>query len=222
MCASRRPRSRPSNARPFAPPERVCESVSTCPPTRRNRRKIGRVECSDIDVGAARFKQCAAPLWPNSGDQLLQLGALDDARFDARRQFGQLSREMWRSPRDAEEAMLAKVFWRVREERPRRERELGDFVTAVAFQIESRRAAGRMIAALVLCFDDQRPPLACNLGAQARAGDPAADDDDVEVRHLIGRLRIRKPRRLVVTSCSTRRLPTCCSWRSPRSSSSRR
>ena len=36
---------------------------------------------------------------------------------------------------------------------------------------------------MILGFDDQRPALAGNLGAEARAGDPAADDNDVEIGH---------------------------------------
>ena len=41
-----------------------------------------------------------------------------------------------------------------------------------------------MIAAMLLGLDDQRPPLGRDLGAEARAGDPAADDDDIEFAHL--------------------------------------
>ncbi len=34
---------------------------------------------------------------------------------------------------------------------------------------------------MVLGFDDQRPPLVGDLGAETRSGDPAADDDDIEL-----------------------------------------
>src|SRR5436190_5997293 len=54
-----------------------------------------------------------------------------------------------------------------------------------------------MIAALVLGLDNERGATRRDLRAEAGAGDPAADDDDVEFAHLHRRLRIGKPRRLV-------------------------
>jgi len=55
-----------------------------------------------------------------------------------------------------------------------------------------------MIAALVLGLDDQRPPLRCNLGAETRSGDPAANNDHIKIRHFCRWLRIGKPHRLGV------------------------
>ena len=42
-----------------------------------------------------------------------------------------------------------------------------------------------MVAALRLGFDDQGAPLIGNFRSQARTGDPAADDHDIEV-HTAG------------------------------------
>jgi prepilin peptidase CpaA len=47
-------------------------------------------------------------------------------------------------------------------------------------------------------LDDQRPPPACDLRSKARAGDAAADDNDVEIAHFGRWLRIGKPHRLGV------------------------
>jgi hypothetical protein len=40
-----------------------------------------------------------------------------------------------------------------------------------------------MVAALLLALDDQRPPGAGDFRAEARPGDPAADDYDVKLTH---------------------------------------
>jgi hypothetical protein len=40
-----------------------------------------------------------------------------------------------------------------------------------------------MIAALVLGLDDEGTPQGCDLSSQARAGDSAADDNDVKSLH---------------------------------------
>src|SRR4051812_29611953 len=63
-------------------------------------------------------------------------------------------------------------------------------------QPEGGRAPGRVHCAMVLGLDDGDPRLARDSPAEARSGDPAADDDDVEVAHVRPRLRIRKARRL--------------------------
>jgi hypothetical protein len=39
-----------------------------------------------------------------------------------------------------------------------------------------------------------------NLGTETRSGDPAADDQDIEVNHLCRWLRFGKPRRLPLDS----------------------
>src|SRR3982751_5203923 len=63
-------------------------------------------------------------------------------------------------------------------------------------QPESGRAPSRVHRAMLLGLEDQGPALGRNLGPQACAGDPAADDHDIEFAHLFVRLRIRKARRL--------------------------
>src|SRR3954453_4657932 len=55
-----------------------------------------------------------------------------------------------------------------------------------------------MVAAMRLGLDDQGPSLSRDLGAKARSGDPAADDDHVKIGHFRRWLRIGKPRRLGV------------------------
>jgi hypothetical protein len=42
-----------------------------------------------------------------------------------------------------------------------------------------------MIAALVLGFDDQRPALRGDFRAKARSGDSPADNDHIELAHLL-------------------------------------
>src|SRR5206468_10598152 len=73
-----------------------------------------------------------------------------------------------------------------------------DVGAAVAFQVKSGRTAGRMIAAMVLGLKDQCPPLAGDLGSEARSSDPSADNDHIEIVHSVRRLRIGKPCRLGV------------------------
>src|SRR3954453_20394908 len=55
-----------------------------------------------------------------------------------------------------------------------------------------------MVAARRLGLDDQVPSLSRDLGAKARSGDPAADDDHIKIRHFRRWLRIGKPHRLGV------------------------
>ncbi len=106
---------------------------------------------------------------------------------------GRSSRAMWRSPR-------------VRRNRSFRQKiagccaQPGDFRTAIALEIESGRASGRVVAAMIFGFDDQRPPLRRDFGSKARAGDAAAHDDYVKIAHFRRWLRIGKPRRLGVAT----------------------
>ena len=51
---------------------------------------------------------------------------------------------------------------------------------------------------MLLGLDDQRSPLACDFGAEARSSNASADDDDFEFAHFRRWLRIGKLRRLVV------------------------
>jgi len=83
----------------------------------------------------------------------------------------------------AQEAVLGEIHGRLGEEGAGRQRQLRDFGASIAFEIESRRPSRRMVAAVILGLDDQRPALAGNLGAEARAGDSAADDNDIEIGH---------------------------------------
>src|SRR5206468_4079401 len=53
-----------------------------------------------------------------------------------------------------------------------------------------------MRRAMFFGLDDRGPALGRHVGTQARPGDPAADDHDIEFAHLLARLRIRKARRL--------------------------
>jgi len=57
-----------------------------------------------------------------------------------------------------------------------------------------------MVAALVLALEDQGAAPGRDLRPEACSGDPAADDHNVEITHSKRRLRIGKPRRLVVVS----------------------
>jgi prepilin peptidase CpaA len=55
-----------------------------------------------------------------------------------------------------------------------------------------------VIAALILGLENRGPAPARDLGPEARAGDAAADDENVKINHFPRRLRIGKPRRLGV------------------------
>ena len=69
-----------------------------------------------------------------------------------------------------QEAALGKVGWRRLEELARRRREPGHLRSAVAFEIESGRAARRMVTAMLLGLDDERAAKARNhLNARTRA-----------------------------------------------------
>src|SRR6266550_3233222 len=102
-------------------------------------------------------------------------------------------------PAAIKKSAFGKIRRRIFEERAGRGRQFRDARTTVAFQKERGRAAGCVIAAMLLGFDDERFADGRDFRAEARSGDPAADDDDVEkLAHCPGRLRIRKARRLVV------------------------
>ena len=176
--------------------------------------QIVRVEARRVDIRAARLKQGAPPLRPDARNEPLQFLAFDDSRFDPDRDLRQrVAGEVQVSPH-SQESVLGEIGRRSSEEIPRSQRQLRDLGPAIAFQVEGRRPAGRVIAALSFRLEDERPALAGDLRSEARSGDSAADDDDVKFGHSPGRLRIRKPRRLVTIACSMRHLPTCCSSRS--------
>src|SRR5438552_10359481 len=73
---------------------------------------------------------------------------------------------------------------------PGRERQRHNLGAAVMRQPEGRGASGSMIAALALGLDDQGAPLVRDRSREARAGNPAADDDDVKFVHFRRWLRI--------------------------------
>ena len=182
-------------------PNSASARVSILPPSLRNaagkQHGVKRRRCRRSRAQTSARRHCgripgtSAPAPP----------ARNAARFDARRNFAAARpRVNVQVSTRAEESVLRRRPSADRaRNRARRQRELRDFRTAIAFQIESGRSTGRMIAALVLCLDDQRPALAGNLRAEARTGDPAANDHDIEIDHSPRRLRIGKPRRLVVT-----------------------
>ncbi len=141
---------------------------------------------ADIDVGAAGLEQCAPPFRPDAGNESFELRPLDDARFDALRKLRQLIASQMEIAASAEEPVLGKCFGRIREKIARCAVELGDFGTPVAFEIEGRRPSGRVIAAVALGLDDERPALRGNFGAEARTGDPSANNDHVKLGHFAG------------------------------------
>jgi hypothetical protein len=49
-----------------------------------------------------------------------------------------------------------------------------------------------MEAAMAFGFDQQNAPAGRNLGAKARSGDPAADNQDVHVAHLLNVVTVLK------------------------------
>src|SRR5258708_12419114 len=84
------------------------------------------------------------------------------------------------------------------ERRTRGDRQRADWSTPIMCQPESGRAPGGMHGAMFLGFEDCDTGTTGDASAQARSGDPAADDDDVKISHFARWLRIGKPRRLVV------------------------
>jgi hypothetical protein len=67
------------------------------------------VKACNVNVGAARLKNGAAPLRSDSGNQLLELGTLDDSGLDRRRQLRQLIARNVKVAARMEEASFRKI-----------------------------------------------------------------------------------------------------------------
>ena len=79
-----------------------------------------------------------------------------------------------------QETALGEIGWRPFEEVAGGSVQPGHLFATVAFKEEGGRAPRGVIAALVFGLDDERAAPGRDLGAEAGAGDPAADYDDVE------------------------------------------
>ena len=140
------------------------------------------VQTGGVDIRTAGLEHRKTPIVPNTGDPKLKLGPVEASRFDSIGQFRPaVSRDVDR-PAGSKKALFGKICRGPVEEGPRGGGELRDLGPTIALEPESGGSAGRVISAMRLRFEDQSPPLGRDLGAQAGPGDPAADDDDIEVR----------------------------------------
>ena len=138
----------------------------------------------DIDIRATGLEDRAAPLGPDTRDEPLKFNALDESSFDRSRNLRQFVADEMQVSASAKKTTCRKDLRRLVEEGSRRGTELGDDRSAIAFEPEGGRAPGRMKAADGLRFDQQHGSARRNLGTEARPGDAAANDQDIDFSHV--------------------------------------
>jgi hypothetical protein len=144
-----------------------------------------RVERCNVNVGATRLEQCSPPPRPDARDHLLELSPLDDSGFNPGWELRQLILGYVKIAPNMKKPPVGKIRRRRIQEIVRCASEFGYIGAAIAFEIESRRPSGRVVPAMVLGLDNESSLPSRYLGAEARTGDPSADNDDVKFVHLI-------------------------------------
>ena len=142
------------------------------------------MKCRDVDVGAARLEQRAPPLGPDSRQYQLELLALYDPCFDPGGQVRQFVSSDVKVATGTQETAVREGVRRTFQECSRCGRQLRDRGAAIALQPESGRPPGSMDSALAFRLDQQDRPVRGKLGAEARSGYSAADDQDVVMAHF--------------------------------------
>jgi hypothetical protein len=155
--------------------------VAIVPPRWRNRRRNAAwspATSMSAQPGSSRA------LVQRGRHQTFELRSTQPLRRDPVRNLGPIVvRQVDRAAR-MQEPRFGKIFGRSIKERPRRATQQRNLRATVAFQPERRRTAGRVVSALRFAFDDQCSSALRDFGAKAGAGDPAADDHNVESTHF--------------------------------------